>query len=86
MSARDVLIAVLNEEHNPSYSGDAPRDAVALVNAYAHELAEKIRHHDDWVNDDDCPGFPVGMIMNCGGCDYSSCHELANLIDPGASE
>lgn len=47
VSARQRLIDTLNEEHNQSYWGDDSRDAEALVNAFAHELAEEIRNHGD---------------------------------------
>lgn len=41
--ARQHLVDALNEEHNPSYWGGVHRDAEALVDAFAHELAEMIR-------------------------------------------
>lgn len=67
--ARQRLVDALNEEHNPSYWGDEPRDAERLVNDFAHELAEQQRKNCQEVT--------------CGPTEAQcACWDQADLIDP----
>lgn len=66
MSARESLIAALEYQRTINKVGWTREEAEAAVDAYAHELAEKIRAATGAVNDD--------KIW------YAS--EAADLVDP----
>lgn len=53
--------------------------ANALIDAFAHQLAEKqrawLRHHDYGPDEEPCP---------CGGCSWCLAQDYIDLIDPKA--
>jgi len=74
MSAREDLINEVTwslKSGDFLYGGDAYADAVKMVDAFAHELAEKIRNHPDH---DDAWGKGFYSTLGLG--------MAADMIDP----